>query len=620
MTILARAPFALLVVATFAAFFVAQRLKSEPSVINSFDVVKYFSPVCQCNRAEQKVRFELAEADDVTVDVVDDRGDRVARLGTALPAKPFNPVRVTWRGRTDEGARAPDGTYRIRIGLRRQARSVVAPFAFSLDTKAPTPAVKLPDSQPPIVAPGQPVRFRVGGAGRRAQPEMAVLRTDDGEPEVVRRFKLGRGERSGTWDGLGDDGRPVALGTYVLQAAVADRAGNVGKGPPLPLVPARVEGSPGVIVRGLAVQMPVKPLTAGQLVSFRVDPRGNAYRWSIRRVGSPPRKKSPGRKTNTTIVTRAPRGASGAYLLELRAGRYSAQIPFAVQSADPAPLLVVLPVIRWLGTNQLDAADRDGIPNTFATGSDVPYPRAFAGEDGLPQGFADEVAPLLALLDRARLRYDITTDLELSLGREPRAGDRPGVLFAGSSRWVTRSLARRLRRYVTDGGRLALFGTGALRAGVRIDDQRLTGATPSSPNDALGGRVSAPREVKTELAQLRDEPTELKIFEGWGSAVLGGFGRVEELVTPGQGNEVVAGIGELVTEEEVRQTEAEGRELREERPAFSVVKQGKGYVFRVGIEGWVKRIAEGDADVVQITRNVADLLRRVTPRVRSGGR
>jgi hypothetical protein len=81
---------------------------------------------------------------------------------------------------------------------------------------------------------------------------------------------------------------------------------------------------------------------------------------------------------------------------------------------------------------------------------------------------------------------------------------------------------------------------------------------------------------------------------------------------------VVAGIGQLVTEEEVLEAQEAGEEPREERPALSAVKQGKGYVFRVGIHGWAGRIAQGDADVVQLTRNIVDLLRRVTPRPRSG--
>ena len=618
MTSLARVAFALLIAATFAAFFVAQQLKSAPSFINRVDVVEHFSPVCECPKSVQVVSFRLKESDDVTVDVVDLAGGRVARVATTRPVKAFSPVRLRWRGIADDGRVAPDGRYRFRFTLRRLGRSIVYRESFVLDTQPPRPRVKK-TSVKGIAAPGQPVGLIYDGANRDAAATVNVLRTDGGRPSQIRSFEAQPGGRA-IWDGLDDDGKPAEPGTYVLQLSVADRAGNVGVHPEPPLVPGKVRGAPGVVVRGIAVQPPAKPIRAGQLASFRVDARGRSYRWSIRRIGEPrARKRSQRRKTTTIVATTAPRGISGVYLFEVRAGRYSAQVPFAVQSETRSPLLVVLPAIRWLGTNELDEKPRDGIPNTLASGSPVPYPREFAGEDGLPEGFAEDVAPLLVLLDRSRIRYDVTTDVALSLGREPVADDRPGVLFAGPSQWVSRPLARRLRQYVEEGGRLALVGPGGLRGGVDIGPAELTRPTPPGPADALGGRIADPREIdpRIQLGQLEDDTRTLRTFDGW-DGFVGGFERVEELISPGQGAEVVAAIGQLVTEEEVFKAGVAGEEPREELPVLSAVKQGEGYVFRVGIDGWAARIAEGDVDVVQITRNVVDLLRRVTPRPRTG--
>src|SRR3954466_3319590 len=76
---------------------------------------------------------------------------------------------------------------------------------------------------------------------------------------------------------------------------------------------------------------------------------------------------------------------------------------------------------------------------------------------GLPAGCADGVAPLLVFLDRHGIRYDLTSDLDLDESTNPRASDRAGVLLAGPETWVTRTLARRLRRYVLDGGGVAPF-------------------------------------------------------------------------------------------------------------------------------------------------------------------
>ena len=618
MTTLARVAFALLIAATFAAFFVAQQLKSAPSFITRVDVVEHFSPVCKCPRAVQVLSFRLKESDDVTVDVVDLDGVRVARVATTRPVKALRPVRLRWAGIADNGRVAPDGRYRFRFTLRRLGRSIVYRESFVLDTEPPSPRVKS-TSGDGIAGPGQPVDLTYDGANREAVATVNVLRTDEGEPRRIRSFEAAPGGRA-TWDGLDDDGSPAPPGTYLLQLSVADRAGNVGVHPQVPLVPGEVRGAPGVVVRGIAVEPPVKAIRGGRLMSFRVDPRGRPYRWSIRRIGEPrPRKRSQRPKTTGIVATTAPRGISGVYVFEARAGRHTAQVPFAVQSETQSPLLVVLPAVQWLGTNEIDEAPRDGIPNTLANGSAVPVPRWVAGEDGLPPGFADEVAPLLVMLDRARIRYDVTTDVALSLGEGPEAGERAGVLFAGPSRWVSRPLARRLREYVQAGGRVGLIGPGGLRGGVEVGESELTGATPPAPADAFGARIAEARDIDgaVQLGQLKDDTQTLRIFEGW-DGFVGGFERVEELMAPGEGAEVVAGLGQLLTEEEVLEAQEAGEEPREELPALSAVKQGKGYVFRVGIDGWAKRIAEGDDDVVQITRNVVDLLRRVTPRTRSG--
>ena len=157
------------------------------------------------------------------------------------------------------------------------------------------------------------------------------------------------------------------------------------------------------------------------------------------------------------------------YLLELRSGRWHTTVPFLVQAERRSSVLVVVPAITWLGTDRVDDRPFDGLPNTLADGGTVRWPRAFVGTDGLPAGFADDVAPLLVFLDRHRIRYDLTSDLDLDLTRNPRASDRQGVLLAGSERWVTRHArappaALRHRRRA---GR-ASFGADTMRRGVQL--------------------------------------------------------------------------------------------------------------------------------------------------------
>ena len=48
---------------------------------------------------------------------------------------------MSWDGRTEQGGRAPEGVYRVRIGLRRGGRAVTLGPGLRLDTTAPRPTV-----------------------------------------------------------------------------------------------------------------------------------------------------------------------------------------------------------------------------------------------------------------------------------------------------------------------------------------------------------------------------------------------------------------------------------------------------------------------------------------------
>lgn len=620
MSLTARVAFLLLVAASFGAFFVAQRLKTEKPVIAKFKRDRFFSPNGDGRKDEARIRFTVREADDVTVVVVDQGNAPVKQLVEGLDAEPGRRLELAWDGTTDAGGRAPDGLYRARIDLTRQGRSVIPQLGFRLDTQAPEPAVIRTD--PPIVAPGRPVTVRYRGAGPRAVPRFQVLDTDADPPRPVAAFRGDRDQREAIWDGNLASGKPAPTGAYLVAVGVRDRAGNLGWGPRLPPQPGTVEGRPGVTVRDLAIQPPVRAVQAGRFVTFRVDARRRPWHWQIRRIGEPrPRKRSNRPKTTTSLTVRAPGGVSGVYLFEVRAGRHRAAVPFAVQSADRAPLQVVLPVVSWLGTVPLDdPADGDGIPNTLLTGQPVPVPRALTG---LPRGFADHVAPLLVALDRARVRYDITTDLALARSRGPRS-TRAGLLFVAPSRWVPRSLARRLREYVAAGGRVGLVGTGGLRAGVQIADGRLLRPTAAGPADAFGQRLADVRSIEeagnegAPILTLTDDPPQLPLFTGFDGELDHDFTHAEELVEAGRG-ELVAGLGATVSEAQIQAAEAAGELVPEQHPALTAVKLGDGYVLRTGFAGWVPALEAGDPEVAQLTRNLADLLRRVNPRPRSVG-
>jgi hypothetical protein len=625
LTRLARVVFALLVAASFGAFFVAQRLKGAESVAEITHLKRFFSPNGDGRRDVDRITFKVKEPGRVTVTIVDRDGERVRRLADGIDARPQTPVHVIWDGRTDEGLRAPDGLYRMQVGLRRTGRTVVVSGSFNIDTTAPKPLVL--SVTPPIAGP-VPGAFeiRARGVGRRRAPTFRILRTDLGQAREVARFRGRAGSRRGVWDGR-VGGAPAPPGTYMVVVAVRDRSGNVGTAPAvLPPVPGQVRGKPGITVRQITAQPPLEPVRAGQRVEFFVDSRRRSYRWSIRRVGIAHTIKKGSAQPGRTLAVRAPDAESGAYFLQVRSGRYSARVPFLVQAPERARLLVVVPAITWLGVDRVDD-NGDGLPNTLDTGGPVKWPRVIAGDQGLPATFADQTAPLLVFLDRARIRYDLTSDIALARSRDPRATDREGVALAGSLRWVPRTLARRLRRYVEDGGRLASFGTDSLRRGVRVGPNRLTRPTQPTPVDPFGARLDPVRRPRVgedgktplPLTALADDAA-LGLLTG-SDGIVAAFGRIEESEARPEtrGGKVAAALGQDVTEAERAAAEEKGEEPRTALPALTATHLGKGVVVRVGLTEWVER-AGTDREVGQITRNIIDILRRVKPRVRSATR
>src|SRR5918995_5972225 len=135
---LVRAVFAVLVVATIAAFFATQMLKSEfPLVIRFATKPAHFSPNADGYRDETRVGFDLSEPAQVTFSVVDSEGNEVRRIVDEQTLAGDAKHRFTWDGRDDEGNRVPDGTYRMRV-VRRDGSRVIDSFKeIDVDTQPP---------------------------------------------------------------------------------------------------------------------------------------------------------------------------------------------------------------------------------------------------------------------------------------------------------------------------------------------------------------------------------------------------------------------------------------------------------------------------------------------------
>jgi hypothetical protein len=614
-TRLARAVFVLLVGATVAAFFTAQRLKGEPAVAQVDGLVHVFSPNGDHFKDIARFVVELRERSEVSVDVVDAEGEAVRRLADDATVGPRTPLRLRWDGRTDEGVRVPDGRYRVRVTLRRQGRSVTVPRTTLVDTRPPRPRVKRisPNS---IVAPGTaPISIEVGSVSRRLSKRAKVYRVDDGAPRAVADLPLVTDTRTLAWDGkIG--GKPAPVGEYLVQVTARDRAGNEGTTPArVPAERGATHGVPGLTIRAIAAEPPVHPVTAGSKVTINVDARGHAYHWSLRRLGTFKPVARGKVKPRQAVRLTAPEGSSGLYILNLAAGSHTTRIPLLVQSRKRSRMLVVVPTMTWLGSEPVDEG-HDGVLNTFATGAPISWPRVQPGE--LPADLLHNVAPVLRLLDDAGVKYDLTSDLDLALSRSPRASDRPGVLLLGAERWISRGYARRLRQYVVDGGRLATIGVDSLRRGITLRANasdsagRLLRPTQPSTTDPFGLRYQPLRHTDSPVTlTLIDGDASYGLLEGF-DGTLGGFSALEETDPPQSGRgRVLAALGVETA------PESDDQDVQQlpgpARPALAATELGKGVLIRVGLPEWAQRL--GDRQVAQITLNIADLLRRVETRI-----
>jgi len=150
---LARVVFALLVIACFGAFFVTQRFKHTPTVLQSFERTPTFSPTATGPTKQERISFKIAQADLVTVAIVNAKGDVVATLMRDHPVARYKQFSLRWNGRSgtarsyttlhsanghsilvpeNEGPLAPAGEYRVHFDLRKESREVFGPRSFTL--------------------------------------------------------------------------------------------------------------------------------------------------------------------------------------------------------------------------------------------------------------------------------------------------------------------------------------------------------------------------------------------------------------------------------------------------------------------------------------------------------
>jgi flagellar hook capping protein FlgD len=203
-----------------AAFVWTQERKLDEPLVSSPKIENFFSPVCRCETKQTAtLAVTLREPDRVDAYVVDGAERRVRTLARGRPAGSGR-LSFEWDGRTDAGARAPDGQYRLELRLLGQDREGVIPNPVTLDTR---PArAELLSAAPRVLEPGGRVllRFR---SSERSRPILLV----DGK-RAARRKVGDPGRRAFAWRGTAR-GRPVRSGLHRLAIQVRDRAGNLSR-------------------------------------------------------------------------------------------------------------------------------------------------------------------------------------------------------------------------------------------------------------------------------------------------------------------------------------------------------------------------------------------------------
>jgi flagellar hook assembly protein FlgD len=596
---LVRAVFAVLVLATTAAFFLAQALKQEEPVVLRFAVDrKAISPDRDGVGDVVRAGFDLSERAEVSFAIIDGEGTEVRQLVDDRELEGDRSYRFAWNGRDDSGRKVPDGRYRMRVVRRREGRVLDSLTQISVDSVPPR--VRLLAAEPGVIAPGRPgaqgsVRVSYRGP-RNASPIFTVYRTD-GDLRVVRRFR-GDGSRSGVWDGSTRTEVNAPPGSYAFAVDVRDRAGNLTRAPKPAAPTDEVAGAgTGVAVRQLTLGGPLGALTPGEVAELEIAPE-QRVRYSLTRLGDPTPLRTGSRRGGRLRVRIPASARTGVYVVRVSARGRVARRPLAVAglptprsaSARPRPL-VVLPTVTWQGRNPFDS-DLDGFPDTLDGAAPLPVQRPFEG-GRLPPGLTREAAPLLRFLDRERIAYDLTTDVALTRGEGPSIANAPGIAIAGTATWLPREVRDPLLAEVEESGLpVASFGAQSLRRTVALTEGSLRDPSPDRPDDLFGERTEP--FASSAPAPLRVQRDELGLFGGI-DEVFGEFSRFERSEALPNGAQLLAGAG---------------REAGE--PAFVGYRLGEGTVVRVGTPEWVQGLEEGrlGLEVPRVTRALWRLLGR----------
>lgn len=302
---------AALLVATALAFAYTESLKLTPSPILGTRVQpKAIAPGCRCATDTASVSFRLRRADRLEIDIVRGRSDVVRTLVKGR-RYPRGPLEVRWNGRDAAGQVVPEGTYRPRVRMLGQRRTIVLPNPIRVDTTPPV--VSLVALGPRVFSPdGDRRADRVVVRYRVDEPARVSLLVGD---RVVVRKRGTRPDGQLEWYGRVDGAGPQP-GPYRLRLEATDVAGNLG----------RPSAAKTVVVRYVALGRTRIESVPGSRFAVLVLSDAVRVEWKL------------GARTGTarpgTLKLRAPL-QPGRFTLTVTANGHSARAAVFVRSAAP---------------------------------------------------------------------------------------------------------------------------------------------------------------------------------------------------------------------------------------------------------------------------------------------
>jgi len=254
-----------LLVATAAAFAVTERLKLTKSPIYGTVVLPKagFSPTV---RKKATISFKLRKSDDITITILNAKGEAVRQLAAVPASRGLNVYR--WDGRDNANVLARDGAYRAEVHLSAQHRTIVLPNVIRVDTK------------PPQLVALNVNRDAFSPDGDR-QADFMRIQYEFNKPVRVALYLGGerilrpRGLRAKgqfAWYGIGTHGK-LPPGSYGLQVGATDAAGNV--------TPLAQRGRFRVRLRYIALASKRIVVPAGKRFSIGVSTDAKKYRWKL---------------------------------------------------------------------------------------------------------------------------------------------------------------------------------------------------------------------------------------------------------------------------------------------------------------------------------------------------